>query len=443
MRTSGVTLPTLAIIGTQWGDEGKGKITDYLAEDADLVVRFQGGTNAGHTIGIGDEVFKLHLLPSGILREDKIAVIGNGVVVDPEELMEEIKAVEASGRSVSGLRISDRANVIMPYHKTLDRTEESYRGTKGVGTTGRGIGPCYSDKTSRHGVRVGDLVDRTALEEKVRMIYPIKEGLIRAFGGSSQDAVEKVIEESMNHGALLRKYITDTAVLVNDAIKDGKNVLFEGAQGTMLDIDHGTYPYVTSSSCVAGGVCTGAGVPPTSIRQVIGIVKAYTTRVGSGPLVTELHDELGEHLQKRGGEYGTTTGRARRCGWLDLVVVRHAVRLSGITSLAITKIDVLNGLSTVKVATDYEIDGERVKDFPASISKLNRAKPVYQEFKGWNDWSNEDVTRMISDGYRAIPAKMKRYLRFISSNVGVPVGIVSIGPKREETIQLRKKMWKT
>jgi len=434
-------LPTLAIIGTQWGDEGKGKITDYLAADADLVVRFQGGTNAGHTIGIGDEVFKLHLLPSGILRKETMAVIGNGVVVDPEELMEEIKAVEDSGRSVSGLRISDRANVIMPYHKTLDRTEERYRGAKGVGTTGRGIGPCYSDKISRYGVRVGDLVDRTAMEEKVRMIYPIKQKLIEAFGGVPEHTTEEIIEESANYGSLLGKYVTDTTVLVNDAVKAGKNVLFEGAQGTMLDIDHGTYPYVTSSSCAAGGICTGAGVPPASIGQVIGVVKAYTTRVGSGPFVTELRDELGERLQKKGGEFGTTTGRARRCGWLDLVVVRHAVRLSGMTSLAITKIDVLNGMKTVKVATEYEIDGARVKDFPASISMLNTARPIYTEFEGWKDWSREEATRIIRDGYKALPSQMRKYLRFVSSNVGVPIGIVSIGPKREETIDLRKRKW--
>lgn len=434
-------MPTLAIIGTQWGDEGKGKITDYLAEDADLVVRFQGGTNAGHTIGIGDEVFKLHLLPSGILRKGTMAVIGNGVVVDPEELMEEIKAVEDSGRSVSGLRISDRANVIMPYHKTLDRTEERYRGAKGVGTTGRGIGPCYSDKISRYGIRVGDLVDRTALEEKVRMIYPIKRKLIEAFGGAPEHTTEEIIEESANYGSLLGKYVTDTTVLVNNAVKAGKNVLFEGAQGTMLDIDHGTYPYVTSSSCAAGGICTGAGVPPASIRQVIGVVKAYTTRVGSGPFVTELRDELGEHLQKKGGEFGTTTGRARRCGWLDLVVVRHAVRLSGVTSLAITKIDVLNGIKTVKVAKEYEIDGARVEDFPASISMLNTARPIYTEFEGWKDWSREEATRIIRDGYKALPSQMKKYLRFVSSNVGVPIGIVSIGPEREETIDIRKKKW--
>jgi adenylosuccinate synthase len=434
-------LPTLAIIGSQWGDEGKGKITDYLAEDADLVVRFQGGTNAGHTIGIENEVFKLHLLPSGILRRGMISVIGNGVVLDPEELLDEIKTIEASGRTVDGLRISDRANVIMPYHKTLDGAEERYRGAKGVGTTGRGIGPCYSDKISRYGVRVVDLVDKAALEEKVKMIYPIKEGQIVAFGGVTQDTIDMIVDKFSSYGSTLGKYVTDTSILVNDAIKSGKNVLFEGAQGTMLDIDHGTYPYVTSSNCVAGGICTGAGVPPSSIREVIGVVKAYTTRVGSGPFVTELSDELGEQLQKRGGEYGTTTGRARRCGWLDLVVVRHAVRLNGITSLAITKIDVLSGMKKLKAAISYEIDGDIVKDFPASISKLQRATPVYQEFDGWEDWSKEDVVEIVHNGYKDLPTQMKKYLRFISSNVGAPITIVSIGPKREETVDLRKRKW--
>lgn len=434
-------MPTLAIIGSQWGDEGKGKITDYLAEDADLVVRFQGGTNAGHTIGIENEVFKLHLLPSGILRRGMISVIGNGVVLDPEELLDEIKTIEASGRTVDGLRISDRANVIMPYHKTLDGAEERYRGAKGVGTTGRGIGPCYSDKISRYGVRVVDLVDKAALEEKVKMIYPIKEGQIVAFGGVTQDTIDMIVDKFSSYGSTLAKYVTDTSILVNDAIKSGKNVLFEGAQGTMLDIDHGTYPYVTSSNCVAGGICTGAGVPPSSIREVIGVVKAYTTRVGSGPFVTELSDELGEQLQKRGGEYGTTTGRARRCGWLDLVVVRHAVRLNGITSLAITKIDVLSGMKKLKAAISYEIDGDIVKDFPASISKLQRATPVYQEFDGWEDWSEEDVVEIVHNGYKDLPTQMKKYLRFISSNVGAPISIVSIGPKREETVDLRKRKW--
>lgn len=434
-------MPTNAIIGTQWGDEGKGKITDCLAEYADLVVRFQGGTNAGHTIGIGGEIFKLHLLPSGILRRGVIAIIGNGVVVDPEELLEEIRMVESRGITVEGLRISDRANVIMPYHKILDGAEEKFRGPNGVGTTGRGIGPCYSDKISRYGVRIGDLIDRATLEEKINMIYPIKEGMLTAFGAPPQDTVKNIINTYSSYGSALGKYVTDTSVLINDAIRNGKNVLFEGAQGTMLDIDHGTYPYVTSSSCVAGGICTGAGVPPSSIKGVVGVVKAYTTRVGRGPFVTELTNGLGEYLQKRGCEFGTTTGRARRCGWLDLVIVRHAVRINGITSLAITKIDVLSGMEELKIATDYEIEGQIVKDFPSSISKLVRARPIYQEFDGWKDWTKDETQKIISNGYKTLPIEMRRYLRFISSNVGVPIGIVSLGPKREETIYLRNMKW--
>ena len=436
-----MNLPTNAIIGTQWGDEGKGKITDCLAEYADLVVRFQGGTNAGHTIGIGGEIFKLHLLPSGILRRGVIAIIGNGVVVDPEELLEEIRMVESRGITVEGLRISDRANVIMPYHKILDGAEEKFRGPNGVGTTGRGIGPCYSDKISRYGVRIGDLIDRATLEEKINMIYPIKEGMLTAFGAPPQDTVKNIINTYSSYGSALGKYVTDTSVLINDAIRNGKNVLFEGAQGTMLDIDHGTYPYVTSSSCVAGGICTGAGVPPSSIKGVVGVVKAYTTRVGRGPFVTELTNGLGEYLQKRGCEFGTTTGRARRCGWLDLVIVRHAVRINGITSLAITKIDVLSGMEELKIATDYEIEGQIVKDFPSSISKLVRARPIYQEFDGWKDWTKDETQKIISNGYKTLPIEMRRYLRFISSNVGVPIGIVSLGPKREETIYLRNMKW--
>lgn len=434
-------MPTNAIIGTQWGDEGKGKITDCLAEYADLVVRFQGGTNAGHTIGIGGEIFKLHLLPSGILRKGVMAIIGNGVVIDPEELLEEIRMVESRGITVEGLRISDRANVIMPYHKILDGAEEKSRGPRGVGTTGRGIGPCYSDKISRYGVRIGDLMDRATLEEKINMIYPIKEGLMTVFGAPPQNTVKDIIDTYSSYGSALGKYVTDTSVLINDAIRNRKNVLFEGAQGTMLDIDHGTYPYVTSSSCVAGGICTGAGVPPSSIKEVVGVVKAYTTRVGRGPFVTELTNGLGEYLQKRGCEFGTTTGRARRCGWLDLVIVRHAVRINGITSLAITKIDVLSGMEELKIATDYEIEGQIVKDFPSSISKLVRARPIYQEFDGWKDWTKDETQRIISNGYKTLPIEMRRYLRFISSNVGVPIGIVSVGPKREETIYLRNMKW--
>lgn len=432
-------MPTLAIVGTQWGDEGKGKITDYLAENADMVVRFQGGTNAGHTIGIGDEVFKLHLLPSGILREGIVSVIANGVVCDLDEMREEIGQVVSSGRNVDGLRISDRSNIILPYHKILDSAEERYRGKSGVGTTGRGIGPCYTDKIARSGIRMGDLAEPRYLRERLEMMHPIKERLIEILGGKTPSKVE-VEKELLAFGERYGRFITDTSVLINDYISQGKNVLFEGAQGTMLDIDHGTFPFVTSSNCISGGICTGAGIPPSAIREIVGIVKAYTTRVGSGPFPTELHDDLGEHLLRKGGEYGTTTGRARRCGWLDLVVVNHAIRLSGMTQLAITKLDVLNGLDTVKVATAYEIGGEEIKHFPASLDRLSKVNPIYQELDGWTAWE-EDSIEIAARGIEALPSEMRSYLDFIERETGVSPTILGIGPKRKETIDLDSDRW--
>lgn len=432
-------MATLAVIGTQWGDEGKGKITDYLAEDADMVVRFQGGTNAGHTIGMGDEVFKLHLLPSGILREGTISVIANGLVCDLEELGEEVDQVVSSGRSIDGLRISDRAAVILPYHKVLDGAEERHRGKEGVGTTGRGIGPCYADKIARYGIRVGDLLDPEFLRERLDLLHPIKEKLIEILGGEVPDK-EKVFRDLLGFGELYGRYITDTSILINDHISRGKKVLFEGAQGTMLDIDHGTFPFVTSSNCVSGGICTGAGVPPSAVKEVVGVVKAYTTRVGSGPFPTELHGDLGEYLLRRGGEFGTTTGRPRRCGWLDMVVVNHAVRLSGITQLAITKLDVLNGLETIKVATAYEIDGEETAHFPSSLAKFAKMDPIMIEMDGWDDWE-ESSEEIAAEGYDALPSEMKSYLRFIEKECGVKPTILSIGPKREETIGIDDDRW--
>jgi adenylosuccinate synthase len=376
-------MPTLAVIGSQWGDEGKGKITDYLAEDADLVVRYQGGANAGHTIKVGDEVIALHLLPSGIIREGVLSVIGNGLVIDCEQLKKELEMVRKTGRNTDLLRISDRANVVLPYHRLLDGAEEKARGSKGVGTTGRGIGPCYADKVARAGIRMGDLLDEVFLWERLDTIYPQKERLARSLGIKLEQEKASMLRSLLEYGNLFRPYITDTSVLVHHAVEQGKKVMFEGAQGTMLDIDYGTYPFVTSSNCTSGGICTGVGVPPSMVGDVIGVTKAYTTRVGAGPFVTELHDAAGLHLQNVGGEFGTTTGRPRRCGWLDLVVVRHAIRLNGLTSLAMTKLDVLSGLPTVKVCMAYDIDGQIVEDFPASVSRLSRAKPVYEELEGW------------------------------------------------------------
>lgn len=436
----GVILPTLAIIGTQWGDEGKGKITDYLAEGADMVVRFQGGANAGHTIKIGEEVIALHLLPSGMVRPDVISVIGNGVVIDCEEMGKEIEGLKRSGRAVDGLRISDRANIVMPYHRLLDGAEERARGSKGVGTTGRGIGPCYSDKMARSGIRMGDLLDEEYLRERLSSILPLKERLTESLGQPLEIDQEELLEKLLDYGKIYKNHIVDTSPIIYDAIQKGKRVMFEGAQGTMLDIDYGTYPYVTSSNCTSAGICSGAGIPPSMIEEVVGVMKAYTTRVGAGPFVTELKDEVGERLLHQGMEFGTTTGRPRRCGWLDLVVVRHAVRLNGLTSLAVTKLDVLNDMDTIKVCVAYEIDGQRVENFPGSIAKLERARPIYEELKGWKAWS-EDTVALCRKGYSALPEEMRNFITYVEQRTGVKVGIVSVGKGRDETIDLRETRW--
>jgi adenylosuccinate synthase len=430
-------LSTLAVIGTQWGDEGKGKITDYLAQDADMVVRYQGGANAGHTIEIGEELFALHLLPSGILRSGIINVIGNGVVVDLEALDEEMIKVKASGRSMDGLRISDRANVVMRYHRLLDGAEEQQRGSKGVGTTGRGIGPCYADKVARHGIRVCDLLDEEALREKLDAVYPLKERQLSILGGDKMPSKGELLQMLLHYGKKLESHICDTSVLVNDAIKKGRKVMFEGAQGTMLDIDHGTYPFVTSSSCISGGICTGVGIGPSLINEVFGVMKAYTTRVGAGPFPTELTDDVGKMLMTKGGEFGATTGRPRRCGWLDLVIVRHAVRLNGLTGLAVTKLDVLGGFNSIKVCTGYEIDGKIELDFPASLNKLRRARPIYEELDGWEDFSPGLASEFASKGYDSLPLNIKTYLEFVSRKLGTSIRIVSLGKERNETIDMR------
>ena len=432
-------MPTVAIIGAQWGDEGKGKITDYLAEGADAVVRFQGGNNAGHTIVIGDSVFKLHMLPSGILRDGKLAVIGNGVVVNIEEMEQEIQQIEDAGLSIDGLRISDRAHLIMNYHKKLDGAEEVYRGNKSVGTTKKGIGPTYQDKIARYGFRAGDLLEPELIKEKAEFLLPVKKDIMDLLGSEKcHCTTESFSAKLMRWGDKYGKYICDTSVLVNDMLDEGKSVLFEGAQGAMLDIDHGTYPYVTSSSTVGGGICSGAGVAPNRIQKVVGCLKAYTTRVGEGPFVTELEGEEGEILQKKGGEFGVTTGRGRRCGWLDLVVAEHSARLCGFTSWAITKLDVLNGYDKVKVCIGYEIDGKVEKHFPASLSKLERAVPVYKEFDGW-DWN--DSSELLEKGYDSLPENLKKFIEFIEEYTGIPADLISIGPKRSETIDRFGKWW--
>lgn len=426
-------MPSLAVIGAQWGDEGKGKITDYLAENADSIVRFQGGNNAGHTIVINNNVFKLHLLPSGILRKGKLAVIGNGVVVNMKDMAEELKQVKEAGISTDGLRISDRAHLIMNYHPKLDGGEEKFKGNKSIGTTGKGIGPCYQDKIARVGIRAGDLLEPDYIKERFDSVHPLKKEMLKLMCGldpqCDSSKVYAMFDEWRN---LFGKYICDTSVLINEQLDQGKNVLFEGAQGALLDIDHGTYPFVTSSSTVGGGICSGSGVAPNRIDAVVGCLKAYTTRVGEGPFVTELLGEEGKKLQQKGGEFGVTTGRGRRCGWLDLVVANHSARLCGFTHWAITKLDVLNDYPKIKVCTGYEIDGQVTKYFPASLSKIGRAKPVYEEFDGWKSW--DDSSKVVKNGFDSLPKEMKEYISFIEKFTGIKASIISIGPNRSETI---------
>lgn len=434
MRT-GEKLPSIAVIGAQWGDEGKGKITDFEADRADMVVRYQGGSNAGHTIKVGEEVFALHVLPSGIVRPGVINVIGNGVIVDLISLDKEIAEIQDRGRSVDGLRISDRANIILNWHRLLDGAEERLRGKKVVGTTGKGIGPCYSDKISRSGIRMGDLLDAELLKERLDTVMPMKLKTMEMLEVRLAQTKDELLSDLLTYGKKYGRYITDTSVLVNDALDHGKNVLFEGAQGTMLDIDHGTYPFVTSSNCVAGAICTGAGVGPKRVDEIMGILKAYTTRVGAGPFPTELNDATGELLMNVGGEFGTTTGRPRRCGWLDLLIVEHAARLNGLTQFAVTKLDVLNDMKKLKVATAYEIDGKHVEHVPGNFMKLERAVPVYEELDGWQGWKAEETMEIVRGGYDALPKEMRQYIGYIEDRSKVPVKIISIGKGREETIR--------
>lgn len=433
-------MPSLAIIGAQWGDEGKGKITDYLDENADMIVRFQGGNNAGHTIVVGDKVFKLHGLPSGVVRPGKLAVIGNGVVLNVEELLEEIEQVKSAGGSIDGLRISDRAHLIMNYHKKLDGAEEVYRGKNVVGTTKKGIGPCYQDKIARIGLRAGDLLEEDLVKEKLEMLMPYKKDLIAMMGGEKPECtLEKMTDKLKGWEEKIGAYICDTSVLINDALDENKNVIFEGAQGAMLDIDHGTYPYVTSSATCGGGICTGSGVAPNRIDKVVGVIKAYTTRVGEGPFVSELSGEEELALQKKGGEFGVTTGRGRRCGWLDLVVCEHASRMCGFSSLCITKLDILNDLNEIPVCVAYEIDGSEVKHFPASISKLQRAKPIYETMKGWKGW--KDTAEIVKGGYDNLPGEMREYIEFMEKYLKVPADLISVGPDRDQTIDRKGDWW--
>lgn len=421
-------MATVVVVGTQWGDEGKGKITDYLAEKADVVARYQGGNNAGHTISISGKVFKLHLIPSGIFYPQKICVIGNGVVVNPKALVEELKYLQENGVTTDNLRISDRAHLVMPYHIKLDELDELRKGEGKIGTTKKGIGPAYTDKAARIGIRMVDLIDRDEFAAKLKRNLTEKNEIFKNLYGAEGFTYEEMLEEYLQYAEILRPYITDTSVVLNDAIDSGKDVLFEGAQASMLDIDQGTYPYVTSSNPVAGGVCIGSGVGPTKINKVIGVVKAYSTRVGDGPFPTELLDETGDTIREAGQEYGTTTGRARRVGWLDALVVRHARRVSGLDGMAITRLDILSGLPELKICVAYKYKGETLKEFPTSLKVLAECEPVYVTLPGWT----EDLTNVRT--YEGLPANARAYIEKVSEVTGVPIAIFSVGPNREQTV---------
>jgi adenylosuccinate synthase len=436
-------MPSLVVIGSQWGDEGKGKIVDFLANEAHMVVRFQGGNNAGHSVKIGEELFALHHVPSGILRPGKIAVIGNGVVIDPGVLIKELESLESRGVSVKNLRISDRANVIMPYHRLLDGAEERMRKGGKVGTTGRGIGPSYSDKVARLGIRMGDLTDESVLSEKLEFLVPLKQKILEAYGDSSMLDLDAIRSEYAGYGLRLKHHVVDTGALVDDSLRRGKRILFEGAQGSMLDIDHGTYPFVTSSTTVAGNAASGSGISPLALDDVYGVVKAYTTRVGEGPFPTELTDVIGKRIAEKGGEFGTTTGRARRCGWLDLVVTKYSSSLSGFTGLAMTKIDVLGGFDELKICTHYALDGKKVSRIPADLRLLQRCEPKYATLDGWDEISDAVMKRILSKGYAELPVNMKKYLKFVEKQMGVPVALLGLGRRRNEILDLRKRKWRS
>lgn len=420
-------MSTVVVVGTQWGDEGKGKITDFLADSADVVARYQGGNNAGHTILIDGKKYKLTLIPSGIFNKDKRCIIGNGVVVNPAALIEEIKYVEENGFSAKNLLISDRAHVILPYHLVLDALEEDRKGENKIGTTRKGIGPAYMDKAARSGIRIADLMDPEEFEMKLRHIMKEKNHLIeQVYGGEPLD-VELVLKQYLEYAEFIRPYVADTSVVLNEAIDANEKVLFEGAQGVMLDIDQGTYPFVTSSNPSAGGVCNGSGVGPTKINQIIGVAKAYTTRVGDGPFPTELNDEIGDLIRETGHEYGTVTGRPRRVGWFDSVVVRHTRRVSGLTGLSLNSLDVLTGLKTVKICTGYKYRGEIITHYPASLKMLAECEAVYEEMPGWS----EDISEVKT--LEDLPATTRYYVERVAELTGVPIAIFSVGRNRSQT----------
>lgn len=424
-------MTAVAVVGSQWGDEGKGKITDFLSKEATMAVRSNGGNNAGHTIEIAGQEFKMRLIPSGIFAADQGAVIGNGVVINPEVMFQELDNLEKNGIDISKLRISNRAHIIMPYDILQDEYQEETKGANKIGTTKNGIGPTYMDKASRIGIRVCDLLEKDTFEEKLRANLEAKNALFTQVYGKPALKFEDIFDKYYEYGQRMKLYVTDTSVLVNDALDKGEKVLFEGAQGIMLDIDEGTYPFVTSSNTISGGLASGIGVGANRINTVIGVCKAYTTRVGAGPFPTELHDEIGDRIRETAHEYGTVTGRPRRVGWFDSVALRHAKRVAGITGLSLNLLDIFSGFDTVKVATAYELDGKEIDYYPASLKELDRCHPVYEELPAWQ----EDITQVKS--WDELPENAKKFLNRIVELVGVPLVTVSVGPDREQTIVLK------
>lgn len=424
-------MATAMVLGTQWGDEGKGKIVDYLAQKADVVIRSQGGNNAGHTVVVDDKAFALRLLPSGILFSDKTCIIGSGVVVNPEVLLQELDGMKEKGVTISKLEISTRAHVIMPYHIRIDEEDEKLKGDAKIGTTKNGIGPCYADKINRVGIRIGDLMDKDIFAKKLRVNLKLKNRLFETYYGCQGFDFDTIYQEYLGYADRIRPYVKDTNYSANVYINEGRKVLFEGAQATMLDIDHGTYPFCTSSNPTAGGACTGSGVGPRRMENIVGVVKAYTTRVGAGPFPAEQNNEIGEYLRNTGHEFGTVTGRPRRCGWLDTAVVKYAAMLNSLDYLAITRLDILDDLDTIKICTGYRHNGQLLPEYPASLEVLEQVEPVYEEMPGWKT----DISACKT--YDELPEAARKYVERISELVGVPLGIVSVGPNRSQTIILQ------
>lgn len=426
-------MSTVVIVGTQWGDEGKGKIVDFLTEKADVVARYQGGHNAGHTVVINNEKYILHLIPSGILHKGKKCIIGNGVVIAPDALISEIDGLKKRGVDIDdNLLISKNAHLIMPYHLAIERENENKKGNKKIGTTGRGIGPSYTDKVARHGIRMMDLLTPDVFREKLSANLATINFLLENFYKTAPLKADAIYDEYMRYAERLSGYIADTDIIINNKIDSKENVLFEGAQGTLLDIDHGTYPFVTSSNTIAGGACTGLGVGPTKINKVLGITKAYTTRVGEGPFPTELKDALGELIRQKGREFGATTGRPRRCGWLDLVVLKHAIRINGLTGIALTKIDILDGIDKLKICVGYKHNGKLYDEFPKEIEILENCEPVYEEVEGWKE------STIGIKGFDKLPANAKKYIKKIEEILKTEVQIISTGQKRDDIMVLKE-----